>query len=166
MRVAVVVALVAGCFADHTHSAVEIQTLDCDTCHHNKFLEARQMLTDHPDATTCGNCHRTNDTGKGLADWKPALIDRGPHPDDKFVISRGPHQPILCADCHDPQINPDSKVKTDSTADHPDNVICTNCHTGDHAVARMASTHHVGEPDMVVGYDPTRCRTCHQFGFK
>ena len=174
MRWLVVLAL-TGCLADHTSGAIEIGASDCNTCHADKLAAALSTDLLHPkNQTACSNCHRIKDSGAQdvatqLLDWQPALVDTSPikHNDSQFLISSGAHRPILCADCHDPMVNKDSSVFTDKnkTVGAPDNVSCAGCHTGAHAIPKMAAVHH-----DITGYSAINalggeaCRGCHQYG--
>ncbi|MGE0402508.1 MAG: hypothetical protein AB7T06_37750 [Kofleriaceae bacterium] len=142
-------ALLAGCFEQHDPAATPIVVRDCFTCHRDNY----ELAPGHADrSTTCANCHR-------LRDWNGLL--EGTHPETLFPIDQGKHQGVLCADCHDPDINPDSTVRTPISplepALQPDNVICTHCHA--HEERRMANEHH-----EIASYAPAKCRSCHKLG--
>lgn len=141
----VALALLVACTQAHSPGAVELGTRDCYACHRNDYDTAPNHAGNRP--TTCADCHR-------LSDWKG--LAGGTHPEAQFVISRGPHQPILCADCHDPDLGSDSTNGM--------NVSCIGCHTGAHDMAVMQQTHHEVAKFAWDPARPTFCRDCHRFG--
>ncbi|HEY5925023.1 MAG TPA: cytochrome c3 family protein [Kofleriaceae bacterium] len=149
MRIVLAIAMLAGCFEQHAPATTAIVVRDCYTCHRPDYEVAPNHATR---STTCANCHR-------LRDW--IGLEEGTHPEAMFPITSGKHRDILCADCHDPEINPDSTVRTPISALEPalqpDNVVCTNCHA--HEPARMAAKH-----DEIRLYAPAKCRSCHKLG--
>jgi hypothetical protein len=148
IRLAAIV-LLAGCLQQHDAAVTAIVVRDCYTCHRTDY----ELAPNHTArSTTCANCHR-------LRDWNGLF--EGTHTESQFPITRGPHRGVLCADCHDPDINPDSTVRTPISALEPalqpDNVVCTSCH--EHELGRMARKH-----DEVDSYAPAKCRSCHKLG--
>ncbi len=148
--------LVGGCTEVHAPSSVQITLRDCDDCHHDQYVAAPNHVGMRP--TTCADCHR-------LSDWHGLLP--GTHPEDKFSITRGPHASMLCADCHDPDVNPDSTMFPpvgDPDHNTPINVTCIGCHTGAHDMAPMVERHH---EVARFTWTPSRrafCRDCHPLG--
>jgi hypothetical protein len=160
MRLAMtaVLAFAAGCFPAHDPQVVELTLRECESCHLDD--EAYKASANHVTrSTTCANCHRLFRPETDPMPWI-GLLD-GTHPERAFPLSEGPHRRVLCADCHNPAINPDSTVATPRSALEPalqpDNVICTDCHA--HELGAMARKHHEEN-----GYSPAKCRACHRDG--
>ncbi|HEU0034988.1 MAG TPA: cytochrome c3 family protein [Kofleriaceae bacterium] len=135
----------AACTQDHPAGGVELTVRDCYECHRTEYETAPNHAGMR--STVCADCHR-------LRDWIGLLP--GMHPEAEFVIAEGPHRNVFCADCHDPEVNPQSMGEN--------NVSCIGCHTGEHDMARMVDKHKE-EPRFV--WDPARptfCRDCHRRG--
>ena len=174
MRV-ILLFVIASCAIDHPANQASVNLANCASCHgSDQYAPVRTADPMHPPAarTDCGNCHRAVDTGAGLADWTPALMD-GTHPESKFAIRNGKHAGILCTECHDPGIDPDSTHRPTDNIGHridtPLNVMCVSCHLGSHAASKMDAFHREEG-----GYKPARtafgpevfCRECHKQGRK
>lgn len=145
MKYAFLLLGLVGCLQEHSPTTIEVRIeTHCYECHRTDY----ELAANHSArSTTCADCHR-------LRDWKG--INGGVHPEARFVIGHGPHAAVMCADCHDPDISPDSTRGL--------NVSCIGCHTGAHSMARMQDKHH-----EQAGYrwDPARpafCRDCHPRG--
>ncbi|MDB4952700.1 MAG: hypothetical protein JWO36_269 [Myxococcales bacterium] len=138
-------AFLVGCMEPHAPASVEIALHDCYACHRPQYEAASNHVGNRP--TTCASCHR-------LVDWHG--LNPGTHPEAAFVISQGPHKLTLCAECHDPDVSPDSTNGA--------NVTCVGCHTGAHDMTPMTAKHaDVGK----FHWDPARptfCRDCHPLG--
>ena len=139
------IAVLAACVQSHSQGAVALGERDCYACHASDYQGAPGHAGIRP--TTCASCHR-------LTDWKG--LEAGTHPEAAFVISSGPHQALLCAECHDPGISADSTNGM--------NVTCIGCHTGAHDLATMQATHHDVQKFSWDATRPTFCRDCHRLG--
>jgi hypothetical protein len=117
---------------------------ECLGCHVGDF--ASSNFPGHSAfQATCLDCHTT--TG-----WQPAT---GPHPEDLFAITSGPHQ-YACLDCHD-------RSRGDNGAA---NTNCVGCHEGVHAREVLDPVHQeLGLSDYPTGDAPPNfCLSCHPSG--
>lgn len=143
------------------HAAV-----DCGACH----KPALGPPTDGAN-TDCLTCHTEAATapahvGESDYRWDPAFPHScltchpmglaNKHPEDRFPITRGPHQ-MPCADCH---------IRANGPNTAGMNTTCIGCHTGEHALTRADRQH-----DEVNRYgqyrDPNKphfCLECHPDG--
>lgn len=123
----------------------------CVDCHGDELTRAvGSTLPGIPDHTmvprTCGDCHGTDA-------WVPAI--GGAHPEGRFPIGSGPHQPFgsECTSCHNPALGSSiGGMNTD----------CVGCHTGEHANTDGDHTDVAGYPTGA--RPPNFCLTCHPMG--
>jgi hypothetical protein len=138
----------AACTSCHTGEPPTWAGLprECVGCHRDDY-----DMSPYPGhetfPTTCADCHST--TG-----WTPAL--EGAHPEDRFPVQNGPHQPFECTSCHDP-------ARGTSVAGM--NTDCVGCHhEGVHSRARMDDKHRE-EPDYPFETTSVNfCLDCHPDG--
>lgn len=134
------------CHTDRRDHRFSRQTKGCVDCHLNDYERTALASVDHRASqfsTDCRSCHQP--TG-----YRPARFLLH---ESCFPILTGPHRAFQCITCHAPQ----RRLVADGRCD-TGNAACINCHTGDHAQARMDAVH-----DGVPGYDWTspRCIGCH-----
>lgn len=140
------VALVLPAACGESHEPVVVGQRDCILCHEVDY----QSVADPPHVgvkpTTCGDCHMT-------VAWVPALD--GVHPEAAFPIARGPHDPYLCLDCHDPTLGESTNGM---------NTDCVGCHTGDHERRKMDEKHHEVSGYVAGSESVNFCLGCHPNG--
>jgi hypothetical protein len=149
LAVAVVVVL-GGCTQNHAAADQEVMNSDCYACHKADYDGTTMPVHPGSKPTDCKQCHSTTS-------WVPAL--EGSHPEDKFVISKGPHSRYMCLDCHRPDLFP-------APVPAADNVSCIDCHTGEHSMNRMVNAHTDVNAFAWTPSRPTFCRDCHPLGRK
>ena len=131
-----------GNMRDRTFSPTPVA---CVSCHRADFNGAALRSIDHVAAafgTECQSCHTTDS-------FFPARFDAH---DACFVVSKGSHRGLQCAQCHPTVVG----LRLTGTCTAP-TTTCTTCHT--HECARTDRQH-----PNVMGYlcADAKCYQCHQ----
>jgi hypothetical protein len=123
----------------------------CTGCHTGEHARARAVdqhrgvagfAFDDADPRFCLACHP-----RGLADQR--------HPEDRFPIRSGAHEPFLCDECHRTERGPYAGGA---------NTDCGGCHTGDHDRERMDDKHRDVGGYAWMTESPSFCLVCHPRG--